>query len=186
MALINCQECNKEFSDKASACPNCACPVSAIPPHIITSVEKQSEKIGLFVEINGEEVDLFDIVLTIVKPGSKKIGFLETGAIIMEFQKLAGKKEGQALWQKHNLKLAKMYNDYVNASVKSDSNSAVKCPKCGSENLSIDKQGFGVGKAVIGGLLMGGIGIAAGGIGAKKIRITCLKCGNQFMSGKGG
>lgn len=28
MALIKCIECGKEFSDKASACPNCACPVS--------------------------------------------------------------------------------------------------------------------------------------------------------------
>lgn len=27
MALIKCAECGKEFSDKASACPNCACPV---------------------------------------------------------------------------------------------------------------------------------------------------------------
>lgn len=27
MALINCPECGKEISDKASACPNCGCPV---------------------------------------------------------------------------------------------------------------------------------------------------------------
>lgn len=27
MALIKCKECGKEFSDKASACPNCACPI---------------------------------------------------------------------------------------------------------------------------------------------------------------
>ena len=26
MALIKCSECGKEFSDKANACPNCACP----------------------------------------------------------------------------------------------------------------------------------------------------------------
>lgn len=31
MALIKCPECGKEISDKASACPNCGCPVSAIP-----------------------------------------------------------------------------------------------------------------------------------------------------------
>ena len=28
MALIKCSECGKEFSDKASACPNCGCPTS--------------------------------------------------------------------------------------------------------------------------------------------------------------
>ena len=26
MALINCEDCDKEFSDKAHACPNCGCP----------------------------------------------------------------------------------------------------------------------------------------------------------------
>lgn len=27
MALVKCSECGKEISDKASACPNCACPI---------------------------------------------------------------------------------------------------------------------------------------------------------------
>lgn len=31
MALIKCEECGKEFSDKANACPNCACPVKIEP-----------------------------------------------------------------------------------------------------------------------------------------------------------
>ena len=30
MALIKCNECGKEFSDKANACPNCACPIEKI------------------------------------------------------------------------------------------------------------------------------------------------------------
>lgn len=28
MALIKCPECGKEVSDRASACPNCGCPIS--------------------------------------------------------------------------------------------------------------------------------------------------------------
>lgn len=32
MALINCPECKKEISDKASSCPNCGCPISSIAP----------------------------------------------------------------------------------------------------------------------------------------------------------
>ena len=31
MALINCPECNKQISDRASACPDCACPIAAQP-----------------------------------------------------------------------------------------------------------------------------------------------------------
>lgn len=30
MALITCVECGKEFSNFASACPNCACPIEVI------------------------------------------------------------------------------------------------------------------------------------------------------------
>lgn len=30
MALIKCTECGKEFSDKASACPNCGCPTKDV------------------------------------------------------------------------------------------------------------------------------------------------------------
>lgn len=30
MALIKCTECGKEFSDKASQCPNCGCPINEI------------------------------------------------------------------------------------------------------------------------------------------------------------
>ena len=32
MSLIKCTECGKEFSDKATACPNCGCPTSEMVP----------------------------------------------------------------------------------------------------------------------------------------------------------
>lgn len=60
----------------------------------------------------------------------------------------------------------------------------VCCPKCGSMQFSADKKGFGVGKAVVGAYLAGPIGLTAGNIGAKKVRITCLKCGHQWMAGQ--
>ena len=63
-------------------------------------------------------------------------------------------------------------------------NSIACCPKCGSTSLSANKKGFGVGKAVVGAAFTGGIGLVAGNIGAKKVRITCLNCGHQFWAGK--
>lgn len=72
----------------------------------------------------------------------------------------------------------------VQQSIKqADANSPVKCPKCGSTQISADKKGFGVGKAVIGAAVAGPIGLVGGNIGAKKVRITCLKCGNSWMAG---
>lgn len=58
-----------------------------------------------------------------------------------------------------------------------------RCPNCGSTSLSGNKKGFGVGKAAVGFALTGGIGLMAGNIGAKKVRVTCLKCGKQFCPG---
>ena len=61
-----------------------------------------------------------------------------------------------------------------------DENQA-RCPRCGSTSLSANKKGFGMGKAVVGTLAFGVIGGAlAGSIGAKKIEVTCLKCGKKF------
>jgi hypothetical protein len=58
------------------------------------------------------------------------------------------------------------------------------CPKCYSTSLSANKKGFGVGKAIVGAALTGGIGLVAGNINAKNVLVTCLKCGHQFKPGK--
>ena len=42
MALIKCSECGKEFSDKAQACPSCACPVTYIKEEK-KNIEPQNE-----------------------------------------------------------------------------------------------------------------------------------------------
>ena len=38
MALINCPECKKEISDKATSCPYCGCPLKA------TTIEQTGKK----------------------------------------------------------------------------------------------------------------------------------------------
>lgn len=59
-----------------------------------------------------------------------------------------------------------------------------KCPRCGSASVSASTRGFGIGKAVVGAYIAGPIGLLAGNIGAKKVRITCLNCGHQWYAGK--
>jgi DNA-directed RNA polymerase subunit RPC12/RpoP len=173
MALINCQECGKEFSDKAAACPNCACPVS----------NSSDDEMDFPIEVNGKRIDLFDITLDKVKPGSKKIGMMDSGAIIMEIQKRAGSdvKDARAAWNNNVSAIERMYAEYTAAS----DDGQARCPKCNSTSLTGQKKGFGVGKALVGGLLTPlGIGLVAGNIGAKKVRVTCMKCGKQFWAGK--
>lgn len=59
----------------------------------------------------------------------------------------------------------------------------IKCPKCGSHQISVDKKGYSIGKGVFGTVLLGPIGLMAGGVGKDKIRITCLNCGNTWTAG---
>jgi len=54
----------------------------------------------------------------------------------------------------------------------------VRCPKCGSTQITAQKRGLSMGRALIGGYRFGLIG-------NRKIEITCLKCGKRFMAGKG-
>ncbi|MBA4510207.1 hypothetical protein H1057_19575 [Clostridium sporogenes] len=57
------------------------------------------------------------------------------------------------------------------------------CPKCYSSSININKQGFGAGKAIVGGAI-NPIGLAAGFIGKNKLECTCLNCGHKWKPGK--
>ena len=58
------------------------------------------------------------------------------------------------------------------------------CPKCGSTSITANKKGVGIGKAAVGAIVAGPIGLLAGGIGKNKITCTCLNCGHKFKPGK--
>lgn len=58
------------------------------------------------------------------------------------------------------------------------------CPKCHSISLTANKKGFGVGKAAAGAIVAGPYGLLAGGLGSRKVTITCLNCGHKFKPGR--
>lgn len=51
MALITCVECGKEFSDKAKACPNCACPTE----YVLAEIQK--EQIQHIAPVNKKDTE---------------------------------------------------------------------------------------------------------------------------------
>lgn len=68
-------------------------------------------------------------------------------------------------------------------------NSMARCPKCGSTSLTGQKKGYGIGKGVVGAAVgtaiagpFGLVGLAAGNMGARKVRITCMRCGHRFKA----
>lgn len=60
----------------------------------------------------------------------------------------------------------------------------ITCPKCSSTSITDHKRGFGVGKALVGGVLTGGVGLLAGFIGSNAVMVTCLRCGHNWQAGK--
>jgi predicted RNA-binding Zn-ribbon protein involved in translation (DUF1610 family) len=65
-------------------------------------------------------------------------------------------------------------------------NNAPRCPMCGSESITANQQGFGIGKAVVGAAVFGPLGLMAGNINSKKVSITCLNCGHKWVAGRPG
>lgn len=55
-----------------------------------------------------------------------------------------------------------------------------QCPMCGSsiawKHVDTTKKGFSLGKAAVGGILLGPIGLLGGALGKKKVYYCCGKC----------
>lgn len=60
----------------------------------------------------------------------------------------------------------------------------IACPKCGSQQLTANKKGFGLGKAGLGLVALGPLGLLGGLVGSGKVKITCLACGKSWKAGK--
>jgi hypothetical protein len=61
----------------------------------------------------------------------------------------------------------------------------IRCAKCNSTQITANKKGFGLGKAVAGGFLLGPVGLLGGTIGSSKVKVTCLACGHEWKPGEG-
>jgi stress response protein SCP2/tellurite resistance protein len=54
------------------------------------------------------------------------------------------------------------------------------CPRCHSTNVRTGEKGFGLGKAAIGGLILGPIGLLGGFIGKNQLKFNCQSCGKSW------
>ena len=65
-----------------------------------------------------------------------------------------------------------------------DDKEYIFCPKCLSTHIHSEQKGFSGGKALVGAVIAGPLGLLAGTIGSKKVSLTCQKCGYHFMAGE--
>lgn len=57
----------------------------------------------------------------------------------------------------------------------------IRCPHCGSRQLSVGEKGFSTGKAVVGTLLTNMVGgVLFGLLGSGRTEVTCLNCGRKM------
>jgi len=59
----------------------------------------------------------------------------------------------------------------------------IRCPRCGSNQFAAGSKGFGLGKSIAGGLLLGPVGLLSGFIGSGQVTLACLRCGNRWKAG---
>lgn len=58
----------------------------------------------------------------------------------------------------------------------------INCPYCHSTQVTAGKKGFGVGKAIVGTLLLGPVGLLGGFIGSKNIEFLCINCNKRWSA----
>lgn len=190
-----CSNCGKEASGKF--CSNCGSPLAS-------EVDNNSDAVAeintdSFIYVNGLNVNISEIIRLCGKDKINAIKILRdrTGVSLSEgksiidnaYNELYPKEPKKGFWQKAKEEAAKQREQELENKqyekerlAQLDRDGVAYCPKCHSTSLSAQKKGFGIGKAVVGAALTGGIGLVAGNIGAKKVRVTCLKCGHQFMA----
>lgn len=69
MALITCIECGKEFSDKASACPNCACPTEVV----LKEIKEIGGNASGATNVNAQPVTETTVSILLIDYGYSKI-----------------------------------------------------------------------------------------------------------------
>lgn len=180
-----CSNCGKEISDAAKFCPLCGSPQSA---------SQQTKSESESVVIDGENAEVFnfhewivqnglesyeellktqdlntlDVLITLTESDLEKIGIESIGAkkkIINGIQKLKTSASTFSATQE----------------ISEKESIPNRCPNCGNIwGMENETSGAGntLGKALVGGLLLGPLGVIGGAaFGNKTVTYICKKCG---------
>lgn len=170
--FMYCENCGKEVSGKF--CSECGCALK-------TKIEDQSDLIG--GNIDTEKKNIFGIASSDVKD----MAMLAKDKLANKISEKREQKKEQKLIEKQLKKENKIAEkQYEKERIKDlKQNKVAYCPKCKSTSLTADKKGYGIGKGVVGAAVVGNpLGLVAGNLGSKKVKVTCLNCGYKFTPGQ--
>ena len=156
MALIKCEECGKEISSRASACPNCGCPVSI-----------QTVQVNQFDNENGKDLVCpeFPKDLDLGKPSiffATKIPSESIDGII-------------TMMMSHQNGLKVIKNGKVFQLI--HKSQIISIEELTKQDIQLNNKSV-IGRAIVGGILFAGVGAIVGGISAlnnqKLVNNYCL------------
>ena len=158
MALINCPECGKEISDKAISCPNCGVPLSKE----ISQLEKKNEEQMEILPFPNlpENLDIADkLPIGLLTQLLKVFDGRENTLSVIPSGKVT------VLLHTHGIQLMSGLNFYP------IHNSQIISLKTVSQEELVKTDKSVIGRAVVGGLILGPLGAIVGGmsgIGSKE------------------
>ena len=158
MALISCPECSKEISDKADNCPQCGFPIakqSATPKPSLPAMIWESEEAGF---------------ISVVCPSCNKSSNIKQSVATMTSKGYKLHGEGKCV-------CGLVFDEIIR-------DERIKCPKCGSTEIMVQKEGFDAKSACCGAFLVGPFGLLCGAKEANKLNRHCLKCAHKWEVGK--
>lgn len=125
MALINCPECGKEISDRATSCPNCGYPMVAKNHCIINGIDVDCSFIFNDYDIELKQMEMASKTNLDMKIADQiVVEWSEQGKIPPVFN---GKV---STWEEDNKKIS------------SSRSNAPKCPKCNSTAIQTINRGY--------------------------------------------
>lgn len=174
-----CPNCGKECGD-AKFCSECGTKLLAANDEAVTAKKVDAPKSIYQANVNGQEVNMLDVFSKFGVNRNRAYAYLRHEYGISKAQA----KEVFARYDEQVATGNPTYSFGVSRRTELETSGQVYCPKCLSTSISANQKGFGFGRAAIGAAFGLNVGLIVGGIGAKKVICTCLKCGYQWKPGK--
>ena len=180
-----CSNCGKDISDAAKFCPLCGSPQSA---------SQQTKSESESVVIDGENAEVFNFHEWIVQNGLEsyeellKTQDLNTLDVLMtltesDLEKIGIESIGAKKKIINGIQKLKTSTSTFSATQEISEKESIpnRCPNCGNIwGMENETSGAGntLGKALVGGLLLGPLGVIGGAaFGNKTVTYICKKCG---------